>query len=590
MKSRQTLKDLGRKKYLAVAIPLIMAAQAQSLEFYSNGIEGSINSQISIGSSWRLEQPDSVITADPTINGGDTNYEKNDAFSQIFKGSHDLNVSYKNYGAFVRGKYWYDAALENDDDVDDSGYHDLAKFSGAEVLDAFVYGEFEVMDMPLDLRLGKQVLSWGESTFIQGGINSINPFDVSSFRRPGAEVKEGLIPINMAFANLGLTENLSAEAFYLLEFHETVLEGCDTYFSDNDYAGQGCGKITIDEAAGLEIRRDDNDLRKPSSDGQFGIAFRYLSEALDTEFGFYAMNIHSQVPIVSGAKATVDEAAVVASGVAAAFGISDADLITAMEVQGDITGGFFPGTSGNTFYVEYPEDIQITGLSFATNIATMSVSGEISHKQNVPMQINSTQAVSASLTSDYLVGLGVTDPFLTEIAAIEDGTDIDTYRSFDVSQAQITAIKLFDQVLGANRYAVVAEAGYTFVHSLDDSADADIKFGGVAVSANADGTYNYTNTVTQRSWGYTTRIVGEYSDVFYGVNITPVLSWSQDMKGFSPRPGGAFREGSERLGFTLNADYQDTYTAAISYSKLSGDVYDFVSDRDFASVTIGMQF
>jgi hypothetical protein len=64
------------------------------------------------------------------------------------------------------------------------------------------------------VRLGKQVVSWGESTFIGGGINSINPIDVSAFRRPGAEIKEGLIPVNMFYVSQSLTDNLSAEGFY----------------------------------------------------------------------------------------------------------------------------------------------------------------------------------------------------------------------------------------------------------------------------------------------------------------------------------------------------------------------------------------
>ena len=232
MNSFKTHPSLGKKKYLAVILPLVMAAQAQGAEFFIGEIEGSLDSQLSIGSSWRLEQQDSrltqgisgTLTLAENENEGDLNYEKNDVFSNIVKGSHDLQVKYQNYGAFVRGKYWHDEALENNDDMDDSGYHDLAKFSGAEVLDAFVYGEFDVLDMPLDVRLGKQVVSWGESTFIHGGINQINPVDISSFRRPGAEIKEGLIPVNMAFASVGISENLSAETFYQLDFQETDTE------------------------------------------------------------------------------------------------------------------------------------------------------------------------------------------------------------------------------------------------------------------------------------------------------------------------------------------------------------------------------
>ena len=34
------------------------------------------------------------------------------------------------------------------------------------------------------------MINWGESTFIQGGINAINPVDVSALRVPGAELRD----------------------------------------------------------------------------------------------------------------------------------------------------------------------------------------------------------------------------------------------------------------------------------------------------------------------------------------------------------------------------------------------------------------
>ena len=40
------------------------------------------------------------------------------------------------------------------------------------------------------------MINWGESTFIQGGINVVNPVDVSRLRVAGAELKEAFLPIN----------------------------------------------------------------------------------------------------------------------------------------------------------------------------------------------------------------------------------------------------------------------------------------------------------------------------------------------------------------------------------------------------------
>ncbi len=100
-------------------------------------------------------------------------------------------------------KYWYDFELKDEHrllyDIDDHNRKEGAKSSGAQLLDAFLYHNYSIGDLPGSVRVGKQVVSWGESTFIQNSINSINPMDVAAFRRPGAEIKEGLIPVNMLY-------------------------------------------------------------------------------------------------------------------------------------------------------------------------------------------------------------------------------------------------------------------------------------------------------------------------------------------------------------------------------------------------------
>ncbi len=86
-----------------------------------------------------------------------------------------------------------------DDEAKDLACRDIR------VLDAYVYGNFALNDgaNPLSIRVGNQVLSWGESTFIQHGIN-ITPIDVGVARSPGAELKEAYIPVGMAWASLGV--------------------------------------------------------------------------------------------------------------------------------------------------------------------------------------------------------------------------------------------------------------------------------------------------------------------------------------------------------------------------------------------------
>jgi hypothetical protein len=615
---------LGRKKYLALAIPLLMAAQAQGVEFNMGQIEGSFDSQISMGSSWRVENQDSGITttADGTrgnSDDGDLNYKNGDAFSQIVKGSHDLQFSYQNFGGFVRGKYWYDSALENNaverghtpttgtngeggaeldfedanTTLDDSNFDDLSKAKGATILDAFVYGAFELGDMPLDVRLGKQVVSWGESTFIRGGINSINPVDVNAFVRPGAEIKEGLLPVNMAFANIGLTDNLSMETFYQLEFQESVVPGCGTYFSTSDTLAPGCDSVSV-YGGRTNLSRADDAVIEASDEGQFGLAFRYISEALgDTEFGLYAMNIHSRAPAAVGTIHSVDAAQDTinqntAIGEYLALG-GDATDVAALTVAG--TTGFLAGRAASADYsVAYPEDQLIAGLSFATNVGSVALSGEISHAKDVPVQINGIHFIRS------LLGLGTSSTELNATAA--QGGTLEGYDLYDISQAQVTAIKFFDQVAGASRIAVVGEVGLTYINDFKDGA-TDTKYGRSDVygnfgqELNADGSAHAGNVddgfTTERSWGYRLRIVGDYSDVFSGVNLKPTIAWSDDVKGYS-NPGGNFNEGQQSLGLSVQATYLQTYNASIAYTQYMGGDFSVVSDRDFASMSIGMQF
>src|SRR5690554_4923064 len=314
------------------ALPLAVglasfSGTAHAVNFNIGAIEGQLDSQMSIGASMSMANPDKrFIHVDTAIDGvnqggqatartsddGRLNYEKGDFFSKIFKGSHDLELRYGNSGAFLRGNYWYDFETKDGSqrfyDIDDSGRHPLQKGAGVQLLDAFVYHNYFIGQNPGNVRLGRQVVSWGEGVFIQNGINSINPIDASAFRRPGAELKEGLLPVEMLYLSQGLTENLTLEAFYQLKWHGTIADNCGTFFSSSDVVGRGCNDRLIYSGADVPqgqagpytyISRYQND-KEASDSGQFGVAFRWFVPALNnTEFGFYALNYHSRNPLYS---------------------------------------------------------------------------------------------------------------------------------------------------------------------------------------------------------------------------------------------------------------------------------------------------
>jgi hypothetical protein len=609
---------------IAICVALGLSNHASAVEFKIGDANAVLNSQISIGSSWRVENPDSALLKDVYGNYGNNddannNFKKGDTFSEIVKGVHDLEVSYDNIGFFVRGKYWYDRQLDKGDvyyghvanlgangipgapldynqpnqPLNDANFDPLAKASGIALLDAFVYGEFELGEMPLDVRLGKQVINWGEANFIRGPLNSINPVDTSALRRPGATVKEALLPVNMAFASLGLTDNLSTEVFYQIGYEESALDACGTYFSFTDYVTPGCNSISLSNGA-TSIARNEDGIKYGDDGNQAGIAFRYYAEELaGTEFGAYFMNIQERLPIVSFTKHTIGQAQMQqlqqqGMQIWQQFGPmsgydSPQELITALVTQARI--------STSSYITDYSNENQVMGLTFATNLAGFSISGEYTRVNDQAIQINGPVIVSAILSENTTSEALNERVRNTELGGYVSGSD-----SFDVSQFQVTAINTYFRVLGASQIAVIGEVGYSHIHGFHEGPDAT-KYGRSGIF----GTFNQAPAsvnpgsiddgfITQASWGYRALISASYTDVFAGVNINPSIAWAHDVSGTSAQPSGNFIEGNKKLTLNLAASYRDTYTASVAYTQFSGDDFSIIRDRDFMSVNFSVSF
>jgi hypothetical protein len=602
------------------ALPLAIglasfSGSAGAVAFNIGEVKAQFDSQLSLGASMSTEDANKDFihvnsggfAASRTSDDGRLNYESGDFFSKIFRGIHDLELSYGDSGAFFRGKYWYDFETKDGSqrfyNIDDSGRPPLVKGAGVALLDAFVYHNYTIGDNPGNVRLGRQVVSWGESTFIQNSINSINPIDVAAFRRPGAELKEGLLPVEMLYISQGLTDNLNIEAFYQLKWAPFAIDNCGTFFGADTLATgcvdrlvvggadrpQGDGSLTFTNsgpqapggalaAFGLSdyIVRAEKD-RDASDDGQFGVAFRYYAAELnDTELGFYAMNYHSRTPFYSNINMT-------SAGIAnPVVGINGAR-----------------GPAG--YFFEYPEDIRLYGVSFATNIAGTAVSGEMSYRPNMPMQVTTGDMSVSALPGAFKPGGSDNyDPANRGTTSI-DRSELQGYDRKEFYQIQTTAIHFIERVLGASRLVLVGEVGYNYISGLSTSPGStmygrDSLFG---QSQMADGTCFSQATSSKsgswcesdgfystHSWGYRARGVLNYNNVFAGINLSPALAFSHDVSGWGPN----FNEGSKSVGLSVDADYANKYSASLSYNTFFDGKYNTAKDRDFASVSVSVTF
>ena len=587
---------------LAIGMATFSGA-ANAVAFNIGEVEAQLDSQLSIGASMSMSDRDDRLfflrseggeASARTSDDGRLNYKKGDIFSKIFKGTHELELRYGDSGAFIRGNYWYDFETKDGSqrfyDISDSGRNPLQKGSGVQLLDAFLYHNYFIGNNPGNVRLGRQVVSWGEGVFIQNGINSINPIDASAFRRPGAELKEGLLPVEMLYLSQGLTENLTMEAFYQLKWHGTVADNCGTFFS-SDTVGRNCVDRLVwygeDYPQGAPVAatpfgtapyivRASKD-KEASDSGQFGVAFRwFVPELNNTEFGFYGMNYHSRTPIYSNVKG----------------GAAPADWVEGIDGAMGSAGYFF----------EHPEDIRLYGVSFGTDVGGMSVAGELSYRPNMPLQIN-TGDMSRTALPDH-PGIKPDGNFDNTYrdGVYAPGSVIKGYERKEFWQASVSAVNFIDRVMGASRLALIGEVGANYIAGIG-SGNGTTEYGRDSLfgqspdasgqcssdtAANPNGATWCENDgfYTDFSWGYRLRASLDYASVFAGINLTPNIAFSHDVEGYSPN----FNENAKSVSVGVNADYANKYTGSLSYTNFFDGKYNTAVDRDFAAVSFSVSF
>lgn len=472
---------LRRSGLLALSVACASVPPVRAFIFEVGEVKGSFDTTLSVGGLYRLGDPDpelygiSNYIGNPALSStsavygkqrsvnadeGNLNYRKGMA-SFLVKANHDLQLDYKKSGLFVRGYYFHDFINANQTRPKSALSDEAEKLvaHGGELLDAYVYFKPDVAGMPASLRLGQQVLSWGESTFIPNGINSVNPIDVAKLRLPGSELKEALLPINMVSGSIGLTSNLTLEAFYLLDWKRTRVDPPGTYFSTNDFVAKGgthvylgFGAVADSAPLGAISRGQDNE---PSDSGQYGVNLKWLAEHLNnTEFGVYFMNYHSRLPAISARTPTspvnttailTDSAtllggnATLTGGLAAALGTTNpaaiqqalATLIGATLTNvpasalpaalqpfyssvANVTGQLSQrelliAAARGQYLIEFPEDIRLVGASFNTNVKGVALQGELSYRSNQPLQVDDVELLFAAL-SPLSSRFGVTPP------------------------------------------------------------------------------------------------------------------------------------------------------------------------------------
>ena len=635
---------------LAGVLPLLVAAHANAVEFsFAEGeVNGSIDTTVSYGQLWRVQGQDKNNN-DVNGNDGNRNFDTG-LVSEVYKVTSDLEVTYQNYGAFVRGTAFYDTQImdkrndyydannpaqpsqnyPNDDSFTYETRHKAGR--NAEILDAYVYGNWDVADMPVGARLGRQVFNWGEGLFYRGGVNTTNPVDAAKFRLPGSELKEVLVPVEAMSFNLGLTDNLSMETFYQFNWKESAIDPVGTYFSETDLFADGgsqaytslagtaltapapvpggsilglyntgarCGvgglcaggrNFNYPGSSIVHVADVESDLNA-KNDGQFGVSFKYVVEELNsTEFGAYFVNYHSKEPYIYadlGGYAGVDIGTLAASlggNTAAAGGLATLDTLANVQARR-----------------EYVEDIRMYGLSFNTTLDETSVFGELAYRPNMPIGIATTNDLLGDLIGQA-AKLVNTNPLLAQFGGL-DGTaqiagqtiartdGLHNYERVEAFNTSLGAIHNFGTMLSFDSLFGVAELASEHVRGSDlqyTDYNGNVRYySGRPNSAYVSG-YDRSSQINKNAYGYTLLMQGTWNDVYAGVNLSPFAVYKEDFEGNSHQTGN-FIEGRKAYTVGLRANYMNSLEAELQYTEFYGAGQDN-SGRDRDNVGLNVKY
>lgn len=574
----------GRHVVALAAISLAMSggAQGKSFQLFDGAVEGTFDTTLGYGLQIRTEKPDfdlgitrpivppatkqSLVLADGRYGQRRLFNKKWDIFSNVIKASHDLQLRGNNWNAFFRGNYFRDFEMANQP-LPKAAENRLVQHG--DITDAYL-GLKLGPSKQFNVRLGKQVISWGENTFIGGSLNDINTVDITKLRQPGVELKDALLGTPAVHLSWLINEQLSFETFVLGAFDEVKTDPMGSLFGTSDATSDGGGFANALDGAGraiclapdggichlaapggIPVTRAGDAL--PSSGGQYGFALRYYAPNLGSgfDFGLYYQRLNDHNPQLS---ALAGSAAV-------------------------------PGK----YVVEYAKDVERYGASFNTTIGPWAVGGEYSYRRNAPIQGLGFLFVGAS--GRDLDG-----------TAYSAGTKFEGFERYQRHQIQMTAQRLWGPmpIFRADQWNTIAEVAYGWVGDVPGRDINGHAAPGTPIVPDRNGFARFDD-ITPDFWGLQGRSSLTYNNALFNrVNLEFSQAFRWDVEGVSPEFGGnLFVGGRKSLTMGLTFDYRQEWKMGISQTFFFGGEDQFrparsrnvsTNDRDFLSIDLSYSF
>ena len=567
----------GKALALACATALTMAP-AMAFEFNLGGIDGQIQTTFTASAAMRTENADTRSlfpgVAPPSSGNNQIFPDDGDIYSSPLSLLTEIELQKDNYGFFTRMSYTYDYTIRNQD-CDNcfrpTPLGGLDGISGAgqnlagnqfRLLDAFAHGTWNPGGHRLNVRVGKQVVNWGESDILGGGISQMqNPVDFGKTTTPGTEIKETFLPQEMIYGQLGLTDNVSLETYYVWNWRRSEFFATGTFFSPFDLYGTGYKPDLL--IPGIPYI----DTERPKDSGQWGIALHTIIPALlDADLGLYWVRSHAFMPAP-----TVDESHNVLdpfSPIGATFGgylwkfAQDLDTYAI-----SLNGVLFPNSLGLSFQTEFNYRPDFHDLRQCGNLF----------------------GLGGIQTAFGLLPPGLAGPDGNITGCETETNDLYTYLGA-LTYSDATTL------LGANTLSLVFNVNAQWVDDLHGGDPTDVVYDGPgpAFSGHFKGTDGIDQPVTPFSWGYALVAQLEYLDLFANLDVKPTLVWIHGVDGYQPQAtgiGGTFQKGSQTVRASVEFNYLSSTSLELAYTTWLGDnAAGAYSDRDNIALAFKYRF
>ncbi|NLP62635.1 DUF1302 domain-containing protein [Paraburkholderia sacchari] len=352
------MKAQGIGKSVCASLVALGAANPSAYGYeFTTGVgdmQGSWVTNLTAGAGIRLKNPSCSLIGDPNAEGcgaaantnqwgfgdnGNLNYRKGQLYSTYVSATSELLLTMPSEGVkfMVRGTGMYDFLAKDTARTPLTSAAEAQAVYDAQLLDLWVEKDFTISDRPAHVRLGNQVINWGESAFAAGGINATNSLDIQKLLIPGTQLKQALRPAPMLSFAADLSHGFSTEDYYQFQWNGNRYPPVGTYWSITNSFGRGAEPLTLNtnnlNAAGFSagtiagpnsgnagtiaaingglVNGDFagppfNTIGVPVSTElpakyrpQFGVKFNYRPRTIDANFAFYYENYTDKSPVIS---------------------------------------------------------------------------------------------------------------------------------------------------------------------------------------------------------------------------------------------------------------------------------------------------